>query len=436
VALILQRGVRVTFDRAAEGVAADELGELSRILSKEDADVLDALRTEAEDEWNEGLSFRVLDADGRVHFETPAMAGKGLDRAVFPAAAVRARGSGIPFESPTGEVFRVFAFDLEAAGARFVVQLAVDRTSEDRMLRSYEGMLWATVIPAALLAILVGHAIATRGLEPIRDMAERVRRVGASRLDERIEAAAYPEDLRSFAVSFNEMLGRLDEAFLRLSRFSADIAHELRTPLANLRAELEVTLVRPRSPEEYRDVVGSALEECERLSRLIEDLLFLARAEVPAAAVRRQPVDVAGELGRLKDLYQPFADERGVRLEVEAPGGAVGEVDRTLFQRAATNLVDNAIRHTGEGGHVTVSCRLGEGVLELEVADTGSGIPAEDVPQVFDRLHRVDSSRSGATGGAGLGLAIVKSVADLHGGSVTLESELGRGTRVRLTLPS
>jgi two-component system heavy metal sensor histidine kinase CusS len=232
------------------------------------------------------------------------------------------------------------------------------------------------------------------------------------------------------------MLDRLQESFDRLSRFSADIAHELRTPLSTLRGEVEVALGKPRSPEEYRETLSSFLEEAGRLTRLIESLLFLARAEDPKMEIRRESVDVAGELRSIAEFYEAAAADRGVELSAAAADGLRVSLDRGLFQRAAGNLIDNALTHTPKGGRIRLGAGRDNGNVRIDVEDTGAGIAAEHLPRVFDRLYRADRSRSAATGGSGLGLAIVKSIAELHGGRAEIVSELGKGTRVSLLLPA
>lgn len=439
VGTLLQQAVTATFEHAAEEIAIDEVDELREVLAKDDDALLSALRAEGEDERNEGVYFRVLTQEGRILSETPEMASEMPASSDFPPATnvQDARGTGVPFRSSAGNTFRIFSFVVSPTDhSVYTMQIAVDRTPEDRLQSDYRRLLWATVVAAAFLAMFIGNAIAIRGLKPIREMTEQVRRVGASRLNERVDPSTFPADLQPLAISFNAMLERLDEAFRRLVRFSGDIAHELRTPLANLSAELEVTLGRSRREEEYREVVGSSLEECGRLSRLVDNLLFLARAETPDVAVRRQLVDLTAEIENVKEFYQPVAAERGINLEVRAEDGATARVDRGLFQRAVSNLVDNSLRHTDSGGAIMIKCRRRDEMVELEVEDTGCGIPPEHVPHVFDRLYRVDSARSHSTGGAGLGLAIVKSVVDVHDGSIEIVSELGRGTRIRFTLPA
>ena len=248
--------------------------------------------------------------------------------------------------------------------------------------------------------------------------------------------AGLPAELLALADTFNEMLDRLEESFGRLARFSTDIAHELRTPVNNLRGEVEVALGKPRGPEEYRDVLGSCLEECGRLARLIDSLLFLARAESPQAPVAREPLDVGRELATIRAFYEAAAAEAGVTLAVAAPDGVVAALDRTLFQRAVGNLVANALAHTPAGGSVTLRAAADGDRLRVEVADTGSGIAPEHLPHVFDRFYRADPARATADGRVGLGLAIVKSIAELHGGTAAVVSTPGQGTRVTLRFPA
>jgi two-component system heavy metal sensor histidine kinase CusS len=233
------------------------------------------------------------------------------------------------------------------------------------------------------------------------------------------------------------MLDGLEESFARLSRFSADIAHDLRTPVNNIRGEAEVALARARSAGEYRDVIESCLEEAVRLSDLIGDLLFLARADSPLIHLRRERVDVGELLGGVRDYYEASAADGGVSLTTTvAAEPVIAELDRTLLQRAVGNLVSNALAHTPPGGAVVLGTSAEFSTIRIEVSDTGVGIPAEALPRVFDRFFRVDSSRSQGSGGTGLGLAIVQSIAQLHGGKAEISSQPGQGTRVTLHMPA
>ena len=248
--------------------------------------------------------------------------------------------------------------------------------------------------------------------------------------------AGLPSELYTFASHFNDMLGRLEDSFGRLSRFSADIAHELRSPVNNLRLEVEVGLSRARSTEEYRETLGSCLEECTRLRRIIDSMLFIARSEDPRTHIDAERVDVTGELERVREFFEVPASDAGVELLVLCAPGTRAVLDRTLFQRAVSNLVGNAIRYTPRGGRVAVAAARENGELRVDVTDTGTGIAPEHLPHIFDRFFRADASRSTASGNVGLGLAIVKSIVSLHGGAITARSNPNEGTCMSIRLPA
>jgi two-component system heavy metal sensor histidine kinase CusS len=267
-------------------------------------------------------------------------------------------------------------------------------------------------------------------------MATTMRHIRSTNLRERILPEGYPSELAALAGPFNEMLDRLEESFERISRFSADIAHDLRTPVNNIRGEAEVALARARTVEEYRDMLGSCLEEAVRLSSLISDLLFLARAESPLTHLRREKVDVGQLLCGVQEYYEASAADGGVSFSTAVPAEPViAEMDRTLLQRAVGNLVSNALTYTPPGGSVVLETCAEPSAIRIDVSDTGVGIPPEALPKVFDRFFRVDSSRSQASGGTGLGLAIVQSIMLLHGGKIEIASQPGCGTKVTLRMP-
>jgi two-component system heavy metal sensor histidine kinase CusS len=244
-----------------------------------------------------------------------------------------------------------------------------------------------------------------------------------------------PAELHTLADTFNQMLDRLEGSFVRLSRCSADLAHELRTPVYSLRGEVEVALSKPRTLEEYREVLGSNLEECGRLAHMIDRLLFLARAENPETQVKKETCDVRQELAAVCEFYGLSASEAGVRLTAAVEEKVQADLDRALFQRAVGNVVANALAHTPPGGSVTLIATGDDRSTCIEVADTGCGIPAAHLPHVFDRFYRGDPTRSSKNGSVGLGLAIARSIMDLHGGTVEIASEVERGTRVTLIFP-
>ena len=268
-----------------------------------------------------------------------------------------------------------------------------------RSLARYRFWFWAILLATFAIFPLVGYQIARHGIRPVEEMATTARHISSTNLRERILPEGYPFELASLASTFNQMLDRLEESFERISRFSADIAHDLRTPVNNIRGEAEVALARARSADEYRDVIESCLEEAVRLSDLIGDLLFLARAESPLTHLRRERVDVGELLGGVREYYEASAADGGVSLTTTvADEPVIAELDRTLLQRAVGNLVSNALAHTPPGGAVVLGTSADSSTIRIEVSDTGVGIPAEALPRVFDRFFRVDSSRSQGRG--------------------------------------
>jgi two-component system heavy metal sensor histidine kinase CusS len=268
-------------------------------------------------------------------------------------------------------------------------------------------------------------------LKPLGELAEAVQQVSAERLDQRLGTRAWPLELQPVARAFDQMLARLEESFGRLSQFSADLAHELRTPVANIRGEAEVALSRSRSAEEYSAVLESSVAEAERLSGMIDSLLFLARAEAADRQIALTEFDGGAALEKIATYHGTLAEDRQVRIECTGKG--MIRADAMLFGRAVSNLIDNALRFVRPGGKIDIVLSVDGHGANVSVSDDGCGIGREDLPHVFDRFYRADKSRSSS--GSGLGLAIVKSIMDLHHGSVGIESEENAGTKVKLTFP-
>jgi two-component system heavy metal sensor histidine kinase CusS len=268
-------------------------------------------------------------------------------------------------------------------------------------------------------------------LRPLGDMTHALKRVGPKQLHERVSAAGWPRELQPLALAFDDMLGRLEDSFKRLSQFSADIAHEVRTPIGNIRGEAEVALTRSRSEKEYREVIESTIAECQHLGLIVENLLFLARTEAAEGYLDRVAFDGRAAIEKIAAFHEPIAEEQ--KLTIRCHGEGTLHADEMLFSRAVSNLVENAAHYTPAGGTIEITIANRGAASEVSVKDTGSGIAAEHLPRVFDRFYRADSSRSSE--GVGLGLALVKSIMDLHGGSARIESRLGHGTTVILSFP-
>jgi two-component system, OmpR family, heavy metal sensor histidine kinase CusS len=382
--------------------------------------------------------IRILDAQRHVLVATPG-AEKIFDGHPLNEATVDAEvGPGVEFAA-RGTTFRAVAAWTSigpSSDDRRLIEVAIDQAVENRVASGYRTGLYVILALSFCCACVVGYAIAKSGMRPVTAMTDAARRIKSSTLGERMPTDRLPTELLSLASTFNQMLERLQDAFTRLSTLSGDLAHELRTPINNMRGEIEVALGSSRTATQYRDALESVLEECVRVAETMNSLLFLARADVAEEVVSRTCIDVGHELESVCEFYEPIALEAGIRLEVNAGGyPVVAALDRTLFQRAVANLVSNAIRHTPAGGRVVIRLHTHGGDLEVSVTDTGAGIPSAHISRVTDRFYRVDQSRSASSGGLGLGLAIVHSIVKVHGGWMDIESEVGQGTTVRLVFP-
>ncbi|MBN3726800.1 heavy metal sensor histidine kinase, partial [Burkholderia sp. Ac-20379] len=320
-----------------------------------------------------------------------------------------------------------------------LIVLVVARNLHDgrALLDRYRDTLWLAGGAGAALSMLIGYALIRLSLRPLRGVVADAGRITVDRLDARLDARGVPSELAPLVEAVNAMLARLQRGFRQLSQFSADLAHDLRTPLNNMRGATEVALSRPRGAGEYEALLESNLEEYERLSRMIENVLFLARAEHPGFVTHRRSFDVREELLRIAGYFEGLAEEAGSTLAVD--GGGQLSADLELFRRAIGNLLANALRYTPRGGAIRLIAHDTPAALTVTVMNQGEPIAADLRERIFDRFYRGDPARSrqvaGADGGvAGLGLAIVRSVMELHGGAAHVESD-GQGTRFVLTFP-
>jgi len=310
--------------------------------------------------------------------------------------------------------------------------LALDVTHHAEFFTVLERWLWLALGVCALLSAGLGWLVARGGLRPLREVARVAAQVSAPSLKARMPEQQLPRELRPLAAAFNDMLGRLDESFVRLSNFSADIAHELRTPLTRLMTHTEVVLGRARSLEDYREALYGNLEDLNRMARMIDDMLFLAKADNGLLVATRRRLALHELADRLLDYYQLLAEEGEIVLHRE--GEAWVEGDEGMLRRALSNLLSNALRHAPPGGVVRVRLvRDGERV-RVEVENPGQPIPADARARLFDRFYRLDPARR-ESGHAGLGLAITRSILTAHQGRVRHEA-LANGNRFILELPA
>lgn len=302
---------------------------------------------------------------------------------------------------------------------------------------SFVGAFQRTLVIAVGLGVLLSSILAwimtRKGLAPLHDIARIARGISAERLNSRLPIEVVPVEIKDLAAAFNEMLSRLEDSFRRLSDFSSDIAHELRTPVNNLMTATNVALTKARSADEYRETLYSNLEEYHRLSRMIDDMLFLAKADNGLLMPHIETVDLASEVHGLFAFYEALAEEKNIVLS--SSGDGVVQGDRLMLQRALSNLLSNAIRHTPAGGKVRIDMENPEpNTISVAVQNSGVPIPGEHLSRIFDRFYRVDPSRQRSSDGAGLGLAITKSIIETHGGSIIATSSESK-TCFRLQLP-
>ncbi len=438
---VLYMGLARDLARHDEKLVASKMQVLRHLLTEYSRNS-EALASEVEHEGGEQgpLQFymRVMDAAGRLIIATPGMDARA-PAASFPVPVeerAEAASCAPCRRSATGDLLLLSVLESGSAdsAAPLVLQVALDVTDTNEVLAAYRLTLFIVMGFGLLAAALLGGVVARAAMQPVATITRRVQAITASHLEDRLAETEWPAELSGLAGEFDAMLDRLQDSFTRLTQFSADLAHALRNPINNLRGEAEVVLGRARSPEEYQQVLGSSLEEFGRLSRLIDGLLFIARAEDPHRVVERTLFPAGREVDAVCEFYEALSQERGVTVESEGEGLVLG--DPVLFRRAVSNLLANALNHTPAGGRVTMSTfARRDGTVEVRVSDTGDGIAAQHLPRVFDRFYRVEDGQARDTVGAGLGLAIVRSIMRLHGGDADIQSRVGAGTTVRLVFP-
>ncbi len=317
-----------------------------------------------------------------------------------------------------------------------LVQVGISMENLYHTRRRFVLIMTALFPLGLLLAGGGGWLLARRALLPVDHMTKAANRISGEHLEERLLVTGAGDELDRLARTLNEMLGRLDDSFRQVRQFSADASHELQTPLTILKGEIEVALRAPRTPEEYQGVMLSSLEEIERISRLVEGLLLLARADSGVLKLDLQAVDLHRLLREVKTQMQRRADDHGVSLRLEALAPVTICGDREQLPRLLINLIDNAIKYTPAGGQVTLALHRNGSQAMIDIADTGIGLTPEEQERIFTRFYRAAPARSQGGGGAGLGLCIAQSIAQAHGGKIQVQSSPGRGSTFTVALPA
>lgn len=426
--------------------ARDLLGEVDRALDVELAEMSQEIeRAPTEAVLQEQLQknfgeikayeLQVIRSDGSTFFSTPRVRDRQFN--VEQASSIEIQRETARLKESPLPPFRVASRRAVGPVGQFVVQAAEPLEGYRHNLTELLLVLVALVPAVLAVALAAGYFLARSALAPVDRLTSAAEGITASQLDRRVDVPPVDDELGRLARTFNNMIAGLQKSFEEMRRFTADAAHELRTPLAVLKTEAEVALRQPRSPEAYREVLQAQLVEIERLTRLANQLLYLCREDSGLQPMTATPVRVDEFLPRLCEQLQVVAEARGVSLECGQVAAMTISSDPDRLRRLFFNLLDNALKYTPEGGRVRLSAGLREKGDEVEVLveDNGIGIAPEHHAHLFERFFRVDPSRSRINEGTGLGLAICRSIVEAHRGRIEIDSSPGKGTRVRVVLP-
>ena len=382
-----------------------------------------------------GLALKIVTQGGEVLFSTPDAETPATTLLHLPSTGETLQP--IKWIDRKGTPVRgvVMLTDTGIPSAKLVmVSVATDITHHEHFMKDFRVTLWVFIVVAALVMGVIGWLAVHRGLRPLKSIRDEASEITARHLNKRIPLNGVPNELADLVITLNEMLGRLENSFRRLSDFSSDLAHELRTPVSNLLTETQVTMAKLRTVDQYQDVLASNVEELERMAAMISDMLYLAKSDNDLMIPHQESVCLQKEVGSLFDYYEALAEEEHISMRCHGGGDILG--DRLMLRRAIGNLLSNALRHTPKGGEILVRINTNaSNETRIEVENPGQQIPAEHLPRLFDRFYRVDPSRQRSSEGAGLGLAITKSIIRTHGGTVSVQSNEQR-TVFELLLPS
>ena len=412
-------------------VLGDNIRLIQKIAGEQPINSLPARLTEMV-EHHQGFVAHVQTAQGRAVYAT---AGFDFDTALEALARLQPGDNSFVWEQNGREYrgMRTLASVADGKGGPLAIMVGMETEIHAHFMHAFRKSLAFYITLAAVASGLFGWWAAHRGLAPLRMMSSRARGVNAHRLDARMPVEAVPVEMAELAMTLNAMLERLQDDFRRLSEFSSDLAHELRTPITNLMTQTQVALSQSRDAAKYRDILASNAEELQRLGRMVSDMLYLARMEHGITLPNEEDINVTNEVRALFEFYDALADDKGVHLRIQGQAMIVG--DRLMFRRALSNLLSNALRYTPRGKGILVEAMEQPGDVTIVVENEGAEISPELLPSIFDRFFRADKSRTRAESeSVGLGLSITQAIMAAHGGKISAESSAGK-TRFILTFP-
>jgi heavy metal sensor kinase len=404
-----------------------------------DTGLQEALRHELGSRDRNDLGFRLIDIEGKIIVSS--VRNDPLDGLWLPPGGWETQKPTVVCETlrPSNEphTYRVCnRFVVTADGRKGTAQSSYLLDEMTQSLASFRRVVALALIFAFFIALAVGGFLSRRSLQPIRSIMQAARSIGTKDLGRRLALSGTGDEMDQLAGTLNGMLERVERQVREIQRFTADASHELRTPLAALRGHAEVALSQRRSADDFRHTIEESIGQYDRLQRIADDLLLLAKCDAGEAVVLHERISLDRVVGDVVDLYFPIADDKGLSLSLDIAEPVLVNGDGGRLRQVMGNLVDNAIKYTPPAGQVRMSLARTNGNARIEVEDTGIGISPDDLLRVFDRFYRADPSRSGQSApGIGLGLSICRSIIEVHGGTVTVDSEMGKGTKVCVTLP-
>ena len=377
-----------------------------------------------------GGLLEVRDASGSVLYRSARLGNAQLGGAAGGTEIQYTRQRG------AGSKLRVAAQALDVRGRRFTIRVAEPMHEFEESRERFEAILLVLAAPVLLLAALGGFWLSGRALAPVDRITTEARRISISNLETRLQVPSARDELQRLALTINDMLQRIDGAVKRIVQFTADASHELRAPLALIHTAAEFSLRRERTPAELLDAMRKIARESDRTSRLVDDMLLLARADSGGGESAMCPLDLGASARNAVEQAAILAEPKGIRVEARIPQEPVMvEGDEPALSRLWLILLDNAVKYTNPDGRIVFDLTAANGHVDVAVADTGVGIAPHDLPHVFDRFWRADRVRSRSMGGAGLGLSIAQWIVQRHGGSITVRSETGKGSEFVTRLP-
>ncbi|MCB9849426.1 MAG: heavy metal sensor histidine kinase [Phycisphaerales bacterium] len=440
--LLLYFGLSYSLRREVDSFLKGEVQEFTSILNEEEhhsfAEIEADIRHELGSRLRGDLTFRLVGEDAGLVFSSDAHDVLTNDDGAG-TQVVDVEGPVCTTEQPasTSWPYRVCSQQVDLANrGRYQAQAAYRMDQVAASLTGFRRLSVAAMAIATGLSVVCGVVLAGKSLRPVQQMTNTARHIGAQNLAERLARSRNGDELDDLAGVLNEMLARIERQFGEVQRFTADAAHELRTPLAALRCRVELALDHQCDENEWRQLLEESLGQFDTLSRITNDLLLLARADAGRNFLNLDRFDLTETIRDLVDLYSATANEHRIELVCERMVAIEVDADAMRIRQLFSNLLDNALKYTPPGGRVTVGMARYENKAEVRVCDNGPGIAPEHIAHVFDRFYRVDAARTRTTGGCGLGLSICRSIAEAHGGTITMASRLDVGTEVVVRLPA